>query len=133
MGGVAIQHEGSAGANIVRRAYELFNQGNSAEAAALFAPDTVWHFPGTSALAGVCEGPEALMGLGPKMAAMSNGTLRPTLLDVAESEKYVVAIQPTQAERDGQAADHVTLQPFTVRHHAGSGAPHLVEHPNERL
>lgn len=104
----------SSGAEVVRRAYELVKAGRPGEAAELFARDVVWHFPGTSALAGDTRGRDAVMAIGPKFAALSD-SIRVTLLDIAEGEKYVVAIQRTQAERDGRVLDHIVCELFTVR------------------
>jgi ketosteroid isomerase-like protein len=70
-----MEDQGPSRAAVIRRLYELFDQGSLVEAAELFALDAVWRIPGTSAISGVYTGRDEITSVGPKMAALSNGTV----------------------------------------------------------
>src|ERR687884_363694 len=72
--------------DVVRRLYEAIGRGDIAAAADCFA----------------------------RLGPISGGTFKAELLDVAEGERYVVAIQRATAERDGQRLDVTGCQLMTV-------------------
>jgi uncharacterized protein (TIGR02246 family) len=101
--------------DVVKRMYAAVNRGDAAAAAACFAPDAVWVLPGRGPLAGTHRGVQAIHDdffaqLGP----MSGGTFRAELLDVAEGERYVVAVQHATAEHRGRRLDVTGCQLMTV-------------------
>lgn len=102
--------------DVVRRAYELFGDGKVAEAGELFAPDSVWSFPGQNALSGEYRGRDAIVNDIPaKIAALSGGTWRATVMDVADGGEYTFALQRSQAERDGQSIDYMVCNVFSFK------------------
>lgn len=110
--------EGTAMQNkdAVRQAYDYFNQAKLAEAAELFAPDAVWHFPGNNAISGEYRGRDAIVHeFLPKFPALSGATFRSTLVDVADGDEYTFVLQRSQAQRGGQSIDYLVCHQFTFR------------------
>lgn len=108
------QNQDSSGAAIVRRAFELFGEGNLAASTELFASDAVWHFPGSSPFSGDHVGREAIRAFLLKFPTLSGPTYHPMLVDLAEGEKYVVFVQRTQLERNGRSGDFMSCHLFEV-------------------
>src|ERR1700750_2971768 len=83
--------------------YAAVTRGDAAAAAACFAPDAVWVLPGRGPLAGTHRGVREIHeNFFARLAPLSGGTFRAELLDVAEGERYVVAVQRATAEHGGQ-------------------------------
>jgi ketosteroid isomerase-like protein len=84
--------------------------------AACFHPDAVWHLPGTGALAGTHRGWPAIRDdIFAQQRALSGGTFRAWLLDLAVGEEYLVAVAHATAERDGHRLDQTVCQLMRVR------------------
>jgi ketosteroid isomerase-like protein len=95
-----------AAADVVRRFYESVAERDLAKAESCFAPDALWHLPGTGPIAGDHVGwpairDEFLVKLGP----LSGGTFKAELLDVAVGERYVVAVQHATGDFGGRVLD----------------------------
>ena len=80
-----------------------------------FAPDALWHLPGSSPIAGDHRGwahirDDFLSKLGP----LSGGTFRVELLDVAVGDTYVVAVQRATASRGERTLDITGCQLIRV-------------------
>ena len=58
----------------------------------LIAEDTVWHFGGTSSLAGDYEGRDAVFGLFAELAQRSEGTLKLEIHDFLANDDHTVAL-----------------------------------------
>jgi hypothetical protein len=94
--------------DVVKRLYAAFSRGDAAEAAACFAPDAVWVLPGRGPLAGTHRGVREIHeNFFARLAPLSGGTFSAELLDVAEGERYVIAVQRATAQR-GDAEIDVT-------------------------
>ena len=101
--------------DVVRRMYEAINDGDVATAAACFAPDAVWILPGRGPMAGTHRGVREIHeSFFARLGPLSGGTFRAELLDVAEGERYVVAVQRATGRRDGKAFDVTGCQLMTV-------------------
>jgi ketosteroid isomerase-like protein len=101
--------------DVVRRMYEAVNRGEVAEAAACFAPDAVWVLPGRGPMAGAHRGVQEIYeNFFARLGPLSGGTFHAELLDVAEGERYVVAVQRATAEHGGLTLDVTGCQLMTV-------------------
>jgi ketosteroid isomerase-like protein len=101
--------------DVVRRMYEAINAGDVATAAACFAPGAVWILPGRGPMAGTHRGVQEIhQNFFARLGPLSGGTFRAELLDVAEGERYVVAVQRATGEHGGKAFDVTGCQLMTV-------------------
>ena len=101
--------------DVVRRFYQAVADRDFAAAERCFAPDALWHLPGTSPIAGDHRGwaqirDDFLAKLGP----LSGGTFRAELLDVAVGDTYVVAIQRATASHGERTLDITGCQLIDV-------------------
>ncbi len=95
--------------------YAAVNRGDVAAAAACFAPDAVWVLPGSGPMAGTHRGVQAIHeNFFARLGPLSGGTFHAELLDVAEGERYVVAVQRATAEHGGQTLDVTGCQLMTI-------------------
>ncbi len=81
----------------------------------LFADDIVWHFPGTSKLAGEHVGPRCPLGLLGAYGAASDGTLQANLVDLMASEDNVTGWANDTATAGGRSLDINSVVVFTLR------------------
>jgi uncharacterized protein len=101
--------------DVVKRMYAAVNRGDVAEAAACFAPDAVWTLPGRGPMAGTHRGVQDIYAnFFARLGPLSGGTFHAELLDVAEGERYVVAVQRATAEHGGRRLDVTGCQLMTV-------------------
>jgi uncharacterized protein len=101
--------------DVVRRMYDAISRGDVAAAAACFAPDAVWVLPGRGPMAGAHRGVQAIhQNFFARLGPLSGGTFRAELLDVAEGERYVVAVQRATAQHGGRSLDVTGCQLMTV-------------------
>lgn len=102
--------------DVIRRSYDLFSEGKVAQAAAYFAPDAIWRFPGQSALSGEYRGREAILNeFLAKFPRLSGSTFRTTLVDVADGDEHSFVLQRSQAERDGRSIDYLVCHVYTIQ------------------
>ena len=74
----------------------------------LLADDVVWHWPGTSSMAGDYRGREAAVGLIRHFHELTQGRLVVEPLDVLEGDDYLMSFTHVTAEReDGSRLDIV--------------------------
>ena len=100
---------------VVRRAYAALAEGDMHGLEQCFAHDAVWHEPGSNIYAGERVGwpeirDEFLALLGP----LSHGTLRTELVDIAASEKYVVAVHRATGQHNGVTLDSTSCEVVLV-------------------
>ena len=92
--------------DVVRRFYQALGNADFQAAERCFAPDALWHLPGSSPIAGDHRGWVQIRdNFLAKLKPLSGGTIRAELLDVAVGETYVVAVQRATASRDGRTLD----------------------------
>jgi uncharacterized protein len=95
--------------------YAAINDGDVATAAACFAPDAVWVLPGRGPMSGTHRGVHDIHeNFFARLGPLSGGTFHAELLDVAEGERYVVAVQRATARHDGMTLDVTGCQLMTV-------------------
>jgi ketosteroid isomerase-like protein len=101
-------------AALVRRGYEAFNSGDVETLKDLFAPDAVWRVGGSGGLAGVKQGSEEIMAYFGDLFTRSGGTAKAELQDVIAGESHTVALQTSQAQRNGQSMEQHGVIVFTL-------------------
>jgi hypothetical protein len=91
-------------------------QARSDEAAVrqALADDVVWHVPGRSPLSADYRGPDEVPAFLARPRELSNGTVRPEVLDVMAGDDYAIALVRVHAEREGKKLDG-SLQAWTFR------------------
>ena len=101
--------------DVVRRAYGALAAGDIDQLEQCFAHDAVWHEPGGNIYSGDRVGwpeirDEFLALLGP----LSHGTLRTELVDIADSEEYVVAVHRATGKHNGLTLDSTSYEVVLV-------------------
>lgn len=101
--------------DVVRRAYAALAAGDIHQLEQCFARDAVWHAPGSNIYSGDRVGwpeirDEFLALLGP----LSHGTLRTELVDIAVSERYVVAVHRATGKHNGLTLDSTSYEVVLV-------------------
>ena len=110
----------------IRQGYEAFNRGDVDALVDLFAEDLVWHFPGTSKLAGDHVGRDACLAMLGEYGAASGGTLQAEVVDVMASDEHVTGWARDTASAGGRTLDVDSLVVFTMRDGKVTEARHLV-------
>jgi ketosteroid isomerase-like protein len=90
-----------ADANVVRRLYEARASGDLEGAAAVIAPNVVWHEP--YEYLGTLNGREAVIGAIRQSMAETEGTFALKVTDLLASDDHVVALVDFSASRHGMA------------------------------
>jgi ketosteroid isomerase-like protein len=113
----------------IRAGYTAFNSGDVPALVDLFAEDIVWHFPGTSKLAGEHVGRDAALGALGAYGAASNGTLQANLVDlVANGDRVLGWARDTAANATG-ALDIDSIVIFTLRDGKVTDGQQIVSDP----
>jgi uncharacterized protein len=95
---------------VVRRAYDAINRGDSEAFVREFTQDAVWHGAGAQ-----ISGARAIGELVGQLRTASGGTLHIELHDVLANDEHAVALQVTQAERDGRILSDRVVYVFHLR------------------
>lgn len=99
----------------IRKGYEAFNNGDVETLVDLFAEDIVWHFPGSSKLAGEHVGRDATLTMLGAYGAATGGTLQADLLDVMASDDHVAGWANDTASVAGKTLDVRAAVIFSMR------------------
>jgi ketosteroid isomerase-like protein len=99
----------------IRKGYEAFNKGDVETLIDLFAEDIVWHFPGTSKLAGDHIGRDATLTMLGAYGAATDGTLQANLIDVMASDDHVAGWANDTASAGGKSLDVRAAVIFAMR------------------
>jgi ketosteroid isomerase-like protein len=101
--------------DVVRQFYAAVAARDWDVAQKCFAADALWHLPGNSPIAGDHVGWKAIRDeFLLKLGALSDGTFRAELLDVAVGKTYVVAVQRATAQARGKSLDITGCQLISV-------------------
>jgi ketosteroid isomerase-like protein len=102
-------------AEVVRRAYQAFNEGDVETLTTLFDESASWHSPGRNPIAGDHVGRDAVFAQFGRYAGDTEGTFRATLEYVAaDDEGRVVGVHHNSALRKGKTLDTGCCITFTV-------------------
>jgi ketosteroid isomerase-like protein len=89
-------------AELVRRGYHAFAEGDIDMIRALLAHDISWHVPGSSPLSGDYRGREEVVGFLSKAMELSGGTFRIEIDGVLADGDQAAVLCTASAERYGQ-------------------------------
>lgn len=101
-------------AEIIRRGYDAFNNGDMETLEGLFAEDAVWEAVGLGPLSGEKRGRAAILEFFRELGSRSDGTAKTTLLDIIADENRAVALQHNHAERNGRSLSEDTATVYTL-------------------
>ena len=90
---------------VVRRIFDAFARKQSFALRDLFAHDAVWTVPGTSVMAGVYRGREAIFRFLGRLPKETAGSYRSRLIDVLASDERAAALYRATGERRGVRLD----------------------------
>ena len=99
---------------LVRGWFVTQARGDEAALRAALADDVVWHVPGRSPLSADYSGPDEVLAFLARPRELSNGTVRPQILDVMAGDDHAIALVRVHAEREGKKLDG-SLQAWTFR------------------
>src|SRR4051794_18482651 len=117
----------SENADRIRSGYEAFNRADVPALMDLFAEDIVWHFPGTSKLAGEHIGRDATLAVLGAYGAASDGTLQAKLIDIMASDKHVAGVANDTAAAGGKTLDVRSTVVFSMSDGKVSEAWHYID------
>lgn len=100
---------------LVRRGYEAFNAGDMATLSEMFAEDSVWYVAGSGVLSGKKQGRDAILAYFGELGARTQGHFQANVKDIVGGENHTIAIQQTQATKNGKTLDMPTIITFVVR------------------
>jgi uncharacterized protein len=89
----------------LRDGYEAFARADLEALRAFLAEDIVWHFPGTSPMAGEYKGHEAVFGFFMRVFEETGGTFKVEVRDVLANDIHGIAIVHVSGERNGASLD----------------------------
>jgi uncharacterized protein len=90
----------------VREGFASFGGSDAKILLGLFAPDAVWHVPGTTTMSGDYHGLDEIVPFLRRTAELTNGTYRVDLLWVVADDDHAVAVYRARGSRpDGRELD----------------------------
>jgi ketosteroid isomerase-like protein len=100
---------------LIRKGYDAFSRGDLETLRGLFTNDVVQHQPGSSPLAGVYKGPDAVFELYGRLAQETGGTFSVELKNCfTDGAGHVVALHQARARRNGKSIDRPEVLSFTI-------------------
>ncbi len=94
-----------ANAELVRRGFTAFSEGDIATLTEIIAPDAVQHVPGDNPLSGDYKGRDAILSFYAQLAERTAGTIRVELEQVFAKNDQVVTVFHQTGEREGRTMD----------------------------
>jgi ketosteroid isomerase-like protein len=101
-------------ADIIRRGFELFAQGDMEKLSQLFAADAVWVVPGQGPVAGPKHGWDEIVAFFGELFERSGGTLRAELDYVVAGDGHAVALNRNVATRRGESLEQRAVIAFDM-------------------
>ena len=90
-------------AELFRKGYTAFQNGDLDTVRALCAPDIVWHLPGHNHLSGEHRGVDATIELFMKQFQETGGTLKVEVHDILANDEHAVALGMASGQRQGKS------------------------------
>ncbi len=100
---------------IVRRVFDAFARKQAFALRDVFADDAVWVVPGTSSMAGIFRGRDAIFRFLGRLPKETNGTYSSSLIDVLASDERAAAVYRASGERNGRRLELDQVLLFTIR------------------
>jgi ketosteroid isomerase-like protein len=92
-------------AELFRRGYAAFQQGDLDTVRSLFAPDIIWHVPGNNHLSGDYRGVDDVIAQFVRNFEETGGTFKVELHDILANDEHAVALASTSGTKDGRTLD----------------------------
>jgi ketosteroid isomerase-like protein len=92
-------------AELFRRGYTAFQNGDLDTVRSLFAPDIVWHTGGHNHLSGDRRGADDTLALFGQQFEETGGTFAVELHDIVANDEHAVALAKVKGKRDGKSLD----------------------------
>ena len=100
---MAASSEEARNLDVVRRAFEAFQAGDTAALMKAFAPDVHYRVPAAGKFTGDYRGVSAVMEFFGQVAHESEGSFRAALVDLAASGNRVFALYKISGKRGGKS------------------------------
>jgi ketosteroid isomerase-like protein len=114
MGKWGLRMGDQAGEDVVRRAYQAFNEGDGATLTEVFAEDAVWHAGGDNAVSGTFESRDATFGMFAQLAELTDASYHVEPEEVSSDGDEVTARHRATAKRGDKALDQLSTIKFTL-------------------
>jgi ketosteroid isomerase-like protein len=103
---------GQANEDVVRRAYQAFNEGDGATLTEVFAENAVWHAGGSNAVSGTFEGRDATFGMFARLAELTDASYHVEPQEVTADGDSVTARHRATAKRGDKTLDQLSTIRF---------------------
>ena len=102
-------------ADLVRRGYAAFQNGDMDTMRTILAGDVVWHAPGQGPQSGDFQGVEDVIAEFGRLFQDSGGTFRVEITEILEGDESVVVLAHENASREGRTLDERYAHIFHFR------------------
>jgi hypothetical protein len=103
-----------ANEDVVRRAYQAFNEGDGATLTEVFAEDAVWRAGGNNTVSGTFDGRDATFGMFGKLSELTDASYRVEPEQVSSDGDAVTARHRATAKRGDKALDTMSTIEFRL-------------------
>lgn len=102
-------------ADLVRRGYAAFQNGDMDTMRMILAADIAWHAPGQGPQSGDFQGVDNVIGEFGRLFQDSGGTFRVEITEILEGDHSVVVLARESASREGRTLDQAYAHIFHFR------------------
>ena len=102
-------------ADLVRRGYAAFQNGDMDTMRMILAADIAWHAPGQGPQSGDFQGVDNVIGEFGRLFQDSGGTFRVEITEILEGDHSVVVLGGESASREGRTLDQAYAHIFHFR------------------
>jgi ketosteroid isomerase-like protein len=102
-------------ADLVRRGYAAFQNGDMDAMRTILAADIAWHAPGQGPQSGDFQGVDNVIGEFGRLFHDSGGTFRVEITEILEGDHSVVVLARESASREGRTLDQAYAHLFQFR------------------
>lgn len=106
---------GHPNADLVRRAYELFEKGDVETLQTLWTDDIVWHIGGATRVSGDHAGAAGVLGMFGELMAGTEGTFRVELQTVFADDDQAFSLHKATASKGGEDYEMWTVLGYRFR------------------
>lgn len=103
-----------ANEDVVRRAYQAFNEGDGATLTEVFAEDAVWNAGGDNVVSGTFKSRESTFGMFGQLAELTDASYRVEPQDVSADGDTVTARHRATAKRGDKTLDQLSTITFKL-------------------